>query len=450
MSRVADISQHVSALFTDLYEVTMAQAYWVEGMSDAAVFETFFRKLPPDRSYILAAGLEDVLDFLEDFGFDEQDLQYLRTLGLFGDKFLEWLSRVRFTGDVWAVPEGTVVFPNEPIVQVIAPIAEAQLVETFVLNQIHVQSVLASKAARVVDAALGRTVVDFGARRAHGTDAALKVARTSYLAGAAGTSNLLAARQYGIPAFGTMAHSFVQPFDKEIDAFEAFARLYPGTTLLVDTYDTLRGIDRVIELAKRLGESFDVRAVRLDSGDLGALAKAARARLDAAGLSQVEIFASSGIDEYRVAALLDDGCPIDGFGVGTRLCVAEDAPALDMAYKLVEYGGSGRTKLSSGKTIYPGRKQVFRRHDRGVFAGDTLGQPNERLDGDPLLVPVMMDGRRLSHHDGGLEGARVWARRQIDALPPQLHSLTDAGLPYPVDISPGVTCELERLRHAQQ
>jgi nicotinate phosphoribosyltransferase len=398
----------------------------------------------------MAAGLVDVLDFLEGLRFVDEDLRYLRGLGLFSDEFLEWLSGVRFTGDVWAVPEGTVVFPNEPIVQVVAPIVEAQLVETFVLNQIHFQTVLASKAARVVDAARGRVVVDFGGRRAHGTDAALKVARTSYLAGATGTSNVLAAREYAIPAFGTMAHSFIQVFDNEIDAFAAFARLYPGTTLLVDTYDTLRGIDRVIELANRLGERFTVRAVRLDSGDLGELSKAARARLDAAGLNRVGIFASSGVDEYRVAALLNDGCPIDGFGVGTRLCVAEDAPALDMAYKLVEYAGVGRTKFSSGKTIYPGRKQVFRRLDHGVFAGDTLGQPNEKLTGEPLLVPIMEDGRRLSQYDAGLRAARDRARQQIDALPPQLRSLDDTGSSYPVVVSPRVASELERLRRAQQ
>ena len=326
-----------------------------------------------------------MLDFLEAFGFDEDDLQYLRGSGMFSGEFLQWLSGVKFTGDVWAVPEGTVVFPNEPIVQVIAPIIEAQLVETFVLNQIHLQSVIASKAARVVDAARGRIVVDFGARRAHGTDAALKVGRTSYLAGAAGTSNVLAAQRYGIPTFGTMAHSFIQAFENEMDAFDAFARIYPGTTLLVDTYDTLRGIDRVIELAERLGERFTVNAVRLDSGDLGTLSKAARAKLDAAGLHQVGIFASSGLDEYRITAPFNDDCPIDGFGVGTKLVVAEDAPALDMAYKLVEYDGAGRTKFSSGKVIYPGRKQVFRRVDDGVFVGDTLGKPGERVDGEPII-----------------------------------------------------------------
>lgn len=303
-------------------------------------------------------------------------------------------------------------------------------------------------AARVVAAARGRPVVDFGARRAHGTDAACKVARTSYLAGAAGTSNLLAARQYGIPTFGTMAHSFVQAFDSEVAAFEAFARLYPATMLLVDTYDTLRGVDHVIELAKRLGNRFDVRAVRLDSGDLDELSKATRARLDTAGLEQVEIFASSGLDENRIAALLAARCPIDGFGVGTQLVVAQDAPALDMAYKLVAYDGSGRTKFSSGKVIYPGRKQVFRKLEHGVFCGDTLGEHGENLPGDPLLVPIMTNGRRIRQHAPTLDGARDWARQQIDALPPELRSLEDTGYSYPVAVSDRIVGELARLRHA--
>ncbi|HUH70956.1 MAG TPA: nicotinate phosphoribosyltransferase [Mycobacterium sp.] len=437
------------ALFTDLYEVTMAQAYMAEHMSGTAVFETVFRKLPQSRSYVMAAGLSDVVDFLETFQFRQADIDYLHGLRLFTEGFLQSLSAVRFTGDVWAVPEGTVVFPNEPIVQVIAPIAEAQLAETFVVNQIHLQSVIASKAARVVEAARGRMVVDFGARRAHGTDAALKVARASYLAGMAGTSNLLAAREYGIPAFGTMAHSFIQAFDNELDAFDAFARLYPGTTLLVDTYDPLRGVDHVIELVKHR-ERLVVAGVRLDSGDLGALSKATRAKLDAAGLNQIEIFASSGLDEYRIAALMNDGCPIDAFAVGTKLVVAQDAPALDMAYKLVEYDGVGRTKFSSDKVIYPGRKQVVRRLDHGVFAADTIGKPDEQLDGEPLLVPVMKNGRRLPQHDPDLPASRNWARQQIDRLPPQLRSLEATGWSYPVDISPGIARELERLRQAQQ
>ncbi|HTX95399.1 MAG TPA: nicotinate phosphoribosyltransferase [Mycobacterium sp.] len=436
-----------SALFTDLYEVTMAQAYMAQRMSGTAVFETFFRKLPHGRSYVMAAGLSDVLGFLERFQFLPSDIEYLRGLRLFSEEFLHSLAEVRFTGDVWAVPEGTVVFPNEPIVQVIAPILEAQLVETFVVNQIHLQSVSASKAARVVEAARGRKVVDFGARRAHGTDAALKVARSGYLAGLAGTSNLLAARMFGIPVFGTMAHSFVQAFDNELDAFDAFAQLYPGTTLLVDTYDTLRGVDLVIELLTKT-PGLEVAAVRLDSGDLGALAKATRAKLDVAGFNHVAIFASSGLDEYRIAALVDDDCPIDAFAVGTKFVVAEDAPALDMAYKLVEYGGTGRTKLSSGKVIYPGRKQVVRRVDQGIFTGDTIGRADEQLDGEPLLVPVMKNGRRLAHCDLDLPTSRNWARQQVDRLPAQLRSLEDSGRTYPVDVSPGVARDLERLRQS--
>lgn len=442
-------TEYSSALFTDLYEVTMAQAYAAERMSGTAVFETFFRKFPQGRSYVMAAGLSDVLDFLESFHFQPADIDYLRELGLFTEEFLRSLSQVRFTGDVWAVPEGTVVFPNEPIVQVIAPIMEAQLVETFVVNQIHLQSVIASKAARVVEAARGRRVIDFGARRAHGTDAALKVARAGYLAGLAGTSNLLAARRYGIRAVGTMAHSFVQAFDNEVDAFDAFARLYPGTTLLVDTYDTLGGVDHVIELARKR-KDFDVAAVRLDSGDLGALSKATRAKLDAAGLNHVEIVASSGLDEYGIAALVNEGCPIDAFAVGTKLVVAQDAPALDMAYKLVEYEGTGRTKFSTAKVIYPGRKQVVRRLDRGIFAGDTIGRADEQLDGEPLLMPVMKNGRRLPQGDTDLSASRSWARRQVDRLPPQLRSLEAGGWSYPVDVSPGIARELEKLRRARQ
>jgi nicotinate phosphoribosyltransferase len=438
------------SLFTDLYEITMARAYVAEGMSDIAVFETFFRKLPPRRSYAVAAGLADVLDFLEALRFDDDDLRYLATLGRFPDDFLEWLRALRFTGSVFAVPEGTLVFPNEPIVQVVAPIAQAQLAETFVLNQVHLQTVLASKAARIVDAARGRPVVDFGSRRAHGIDAGLAVARTSYLVGASGTSNLHAAREYGIPPFGTMAHSFVQSFSREIDAFEAFARLYPETTLLVDTYDTLQGVDRVIELARRLGDRFDVRAIRLDSGDLLALSLEARARLDTAGLHGVRIFASSGLDEHRIAALLDAGAPIDAFGVGTRLAVSEDAPALDTAYKLVEYAGIGRTKLSSDKVILPGRKQVFREIVGGVLVGDTIARADEILPGEPLLVPVMRDGRRLAAGMTDLEAARRHARTQLDARPPGLLDLDAVGPPYPVAISEGVAADLERARRARR
>jgi len=433
------------ALFTDLYEITMAQTYWRHGISKEAVFETFFRTLPQQRSFALCAGLADVVDFLEGFHFTEDELSYLQGQGQFSSEFLAALREVRFTGDLWAIPEGTVVFGGEPMVRVVAPILEAQLFETLILNQIHLQTVIASKAARVILAAGGRQVVEFGARRSHGTDAAMKLARTSYLAGAAGTSNLLAAMRYRIPAFGTMAHSFVQIFDDEGEAFETFATSNPGTTLLVDTYDTLAGVDRVIELARKLGPAFDVRAIRLDSGDLAALSRGARARLDRAGLQSVGIFASSGLDEWSVDALLQGGAPIDGFGVGTSLGASVDAPTLDLVYKLVEYDGRGRTKLSSEKVLHPGPKQVHRRSDRGIFSGDVIGHADEALPGEPLLVQIMKDGRRLPGVDLGLEAARTRAREQLASLPRELCTLAPPAAPYPVQFSERLQRELEAL-----
>jgi nicotinate phosphoribosyltransferase len=437
-----------SPLFTDLYEVTMAQAYRASETLGSAVFEAFYRHLPPGRAYVVAAGLADVLDFLESLRFGEQDIAYLRSLRLFSDTFLRELTELRFTGDVWAVPEGTLVFPHEPILQVVAPVIEGQLVETFVLNQLHLQCVLATKASRVVEAAQGRAVVEFGARRAHGTDAAMKAARASYLAGAAGTSHLLAARTYGIPAFGTMAHSFVQALGSERAAFALYNRLYPGTTVLVDTYDTLTGVDQVIALARELGADFKVGAVRLDSGDLASLSKAARARLDRAGLQRVQIFASSDLDEHSIADLIAQKSPIDGFGVGTRLSAATDAPTLDMAYKLVEYEGQGRTKLSSQKELYPGRKQVFRIREGGRFVGDVLAHHSEEAAGEPLLVQVMHKGRRVGAGSATLQEARARLQEQLQALPEALRGLSAPEAPYPVQVSERVRGELERLRHA--
>lgn len=438
--------ERVSALFTDLYEITMARAYLEEGRTGVAVFETFFRKMPKNRGYVVAAGLEDVLDFIEGFRFESDELEWLAGQGAYPRKFLERLREVRFTGDVWAVPEGTVVFPYEPIVQIVAPIHEAQLLETYVLNQIHFQSVIASKAARMVEAARGRKLVEFGARRAHGTDGAVKAVRASYLAGFEGTSNLVASRRYGIPPFGTMAHSYVQAHDEEVEAFEVYARLFPGTTLLVDTYDTLRAVDDVVELAKRMGEDFQVASIRLDSGNLGQLAKEARAKLDAAGLGRVRIFASSSLDEWEIAKLVESRAPIDAFGVGTRLVIASDAPSLDIAYKLVEYEGVGRTKLSAGKPIYPGRKQVFRRVENGGFVEDVIDRHDEAHPGEPLLVQVMAGGRRLPI--GGLAEARRRAREQISALPAEIRAL-DPKADYPVRLGDRLSRDLEALRRAR-
>ena len=423
-----------SALFTDLYELTMARAYHAEGMEATAVFELFFRVMPQTRNFVVAAGLESVLDAVEAFRFSDSDLEYLRSLDRFSEPFLERLRTLRFTGDIDAVAEGTPVFGSEPIVQVRAPIIEAQIIETLVLNQIHVQSVMATKASRVVHAARGRNVVDFGSRRAHGYDAALKVARSSYLVGAGGTSNVLAGKRSGIPVFGTMAHSYIQAHDDEAAAFEAFARVYPEATLLVDTYDTVGGVEKVIDLAGRWGDRFRIKAIRLDSGDMCALAKRARTMLDDAGLGGVKIFASSGLDEHEITRLLDDGAPIDGFGVGTKLAVSSDATDLDMAYKLVEYDGRPRMKLSTDKRIYPGRKQVFRFTEGDEMRHDVIGVSDEDPGGEPLLRPVMREGRRL-HARPPLDELRGEALRRLERLPSRIRSLEPADPPYPVEIS---------------
>lgn len=434
-----------SALFTDLYELTMAQAYHAEGMDQVASFELFFRKLPEGRNYLIAAGLEDVLAYLEHVQFTEDDLAFLRQQGQFNESFLDRLRDFRFTGDVDAMPEGTPIFPNEPLLRVTAPILQAQIIETLVINQIQFPTLVAGKASRSVTAAGGRIVVDFGSRRAHGADAALTVARASYLAGAAGTSNVLAGKLYDIPLFGTMAHSYIQAHDDEAQAFEVFARLYPKTTLLVDTYDTLEGVRKVIDLVQRSGDTIHVGAVRLDSGDLAELAKQTRQLLDAAGLTEVRIFASGSLDETKVARLLEDGAPIDGFGVGTRLAVTEDAPSLDMVYKLVEYGGRPRIKLSTDKVLYPGRKQVFRRVVNGQLAGDVIARHDETQEGEPLLRPMMRGGVRFWEGYVRLADARTCALHEVSRLPEELRRLEPAREPYPVAVSDILQRDLESL-----
>ncbi len=434
-----------AALFTDLYELTMVQAYWREAMDDQAVFSLYFRNLPEGRSFALACGLDDALHYLETLRFTAEDLDFLAGREELSDPFLGWLAEIRFTGDVWALPEGTPVFPEEPLLEVVAPLPVAQLAESFVMNQVHLQTVLASKAARVVEAAGGRTVVDFGLRRMHGTDAAMKGARAYHVAGLDGTSNVLAGKVYGMPITGTMAHSYVQAHDDELEAFRELAALYPETVLLVDTYDTLEGVAHVTRLARELGDSFRVRAIRLDSGDLVELARTSRRILDEAGLQAVAIFASGGLDEHAVARLVASGAPIDGFGVGTHMGVSSDAPDLDMAYKLTAYAGKGRLKLSPGKRILPGRKQVFRGERDGEAAGDVVARHDEALPGRPLLVQVMAGGERLPAGRESLDAARERARREIAALPPRLRALEPADPPYPVTVSPALLAFQEQV-----
>ncbi len=391
-----------NALFADLYELTMAQAYWQHGHCGEATFGMFFRELPPDRGYLVFAGLEDVLGYLEELRFEPEDIEYLRSTRLFDGAFLDWLFELRFTGTVRAFAEGDLIFAGEPVVEVTGPIIEAQLAETFLMNQINLQTTLATKAARVMHAAQSRPVVEFAARRTHGTDAATKLARVSYMVGFAGTSNVQAAAIYGMPPAGTMAHSFITSYASERDAFADYADSFPyTTTLLVDTYDTVRGAARAVEVAKEMASrGHRLRAIRLDSGDLLELSLACRDLLDRAGLDYVTIFASGGLDEYDVEDLVRAGAPIGGFGVGTKLGVSADAPWTDCAYKLVDYEGTPVLKLSTGRAMLAGRKQVWRRSDgSGLFLEDAIATMTE--DPQPpgaraMLQEVMRDGKRTT------------------------------------------------------
>ncbi len=434
-------------LATDLYALTMVDAYLSEGMLGRAVFSLTARRLPERRAFLLAAGLSDALDGLEKFRFSPADLAYLDTLGLFSERLLAYLERFQFTGDVRAVPEGTPVFAHEPLVEVAAPLPQAQLVESLVVNRLQLQTVAASTAVRMIEAARGRPLVDFGMRRAHGIEASVEVARAAYLAGFAGTSNVLAGKRYGIPVLGTMAHSFVQAYRDERDAFRAFLRRFPRATLLVDTYDTREGVRRAIELARALPPDAHPRAIRLDSGDLGALARACRALLDEAGLRDVEIFASGGLDEHGIDRLVSGGAPapIDGFGEGTALAVSESAPSLDVAYKLVAFAGEPRMKLSTGKVTYPHPKQVFRCETDGAATHDVLACEGESLDGHPLLQRVMQGGARLEAGREPLESARRRARDEVARLPPRLRALGPSAGAYPVRLSPQLERETARL-----
>lgn len=434
------------ALLTDQYQLTMAQAYVAEGMhQQPGTFSLFARELPRSRNYLLSAGLGSALEILETMQFSGDDVDYLYSLGTFSDEFLDYLRDFEFAGEVWAPLEGTPVFPDEPWIEVTAPIPQAQIAETLILNQLNSQTILASKAARVVAAASGRSVVDFGLRRMHGADGACKAARAFHIAGVTATSNVMAGKQYGVPVTGTMAHSYIQAHESEYEAFREFASEFPETILLVDTYDTMEGIEKIIELSEELGDGFRIRGVRLDSGDLGELASSSRERLDEAGLHEVEIFASGGLDEHKIAAFVEDGRPIDGFGVGTRMGVSSDAPKLDCAYKLVDYAGQGRLKLSTGKQTLPGRKQVFREYDDGAI-GDVIGRRGEDLDGRSLLVEVMRGGERTEAGHTDLDTARERAANEIAKLPDAIRGLAPADEPYPVELSTELESYLHQVR----
>ncbi|HET9701002.1 MAG TPA: nicotinate phosphoribosyltransferase [Burkholderiales bacterium] len=428
-----------SPLLTDLYQLTMLQGYIEQGMEQPAVFEFFVRKLPKGRNFLVAAGLDQALEFLENLRFGDEELAWLRGCGLFKPGLADYLAALRFSGDVHAMPEGTVFFPNEPILRLTAPLPQAQLVESRLINLLHFQTLVASKAARSVLAAPDKLLVDFGLRRAHGAEAGLLAARAAYIGGFAGSATVLAGAQFGIPVYGTMAHSFIQAHDDEARAFEDFARAFPNNViLLIDTYDTEAAARKVVDLAPRLAAAgIAVRGVRIDSGDLAEHARRVRRILDEGGLGKAVVFASGNLDEYRLKALLDAGAPIDGFGVGTSLVTSADASSLDSVYKLMEYAGRPRRKRSEGKATWPGRKQVFRRAGAdGRFAGDLLTVEGDRQAGEPLIAQVMAGGRRLAPSPA-LPDIRARALAQMAALPEGLRILEDSA-PYPVEVAPAL------------
>jgi nicotinate phosphoribosyltransferase len=369
-----------AALLVDLYELTMAASFFQIGFNEPANFGLAARRVPANRGFLVAAGVDRLLEALEEFRFDQAAIDYLDSLKLFSVEFLNFLVGLRFTGEIFALAEGTLFFPGEPILEVRAPLIEAQLLETLVMNQIGIASLVATKGARCLIAARGRRLIDFGLRRSQGADAGLIAARASYLSGFVGTSNVLAGRRYGIPLYGTMAHSYIMAHDRESEAFEHFAQIFPRlSTLLVDTYDTIRGVENAVVVAEQLKQQgHRLQAVRLDSGDLLDLSIRARRVLDEHGLRDVAIFASGNLNEYRIQELIRAGAPIDAFGVGTDLVVSADAPSLDIAYKLSEYRGKPRVKTSLNKVNLPGSKQLFRAlNESGGFGGDIIGLSDE-------------------------------------------------------------------------
>ncbi len=437
---------HITGTATDLYQLTMAAGYHAHRHqkvgAEEASFELFARRLPPHRSYLVVAGLAQAVEYLRNLRFSDEEIAYLQSLAVFqhvSKDFFAYLRDFRFRGDVWALPEGTVAFAGEPLLRVTAPLIEAQILETWLLSTINFQTLIASKAARIVDAAQGRAIVEFGARRAHGMEAAFYAARAAFIGGCIGTSNVEAGMRLGLPVYGTAAHSWVMSFDREYDAFRAFHEIFPEhTTLLLDTYDTIAGA----KLATEIGPS--LRGVRLDSGDLGALSKQVRVILDKAGMQNTKIMASGDLDEFKITELLANGAPIDLFGVGTELSTSRDDPALGGVYKLVELDGQPKMKLSQDKATYPYCKQVWRSYaDDGTMLGDTIGIADERdLPGEPLLQPLMRKGELIARLPS-LTETQTYARQQIQSLVEIYKSLTQPAT-YPVRYS----TKLETRRQA--
>jgi len=438
------------ALLTDLYELTMAAGYFQNQVNYPSTFELFVRDFPPHRSYLVAAGLEQVVDFLENLRFDNEEIEFLRSVPTFAkvqNDFFEYLKDFRFKGDLWAVPEGTLVFPEEPIVRVSGPLIEAQVVETYLLSMINFQTLIATKATRVTAAADGRSVIEFGTRRAHGPEAGFLAARAAYIGGCMGTSNVYAGFKLGIPIFGTAAHSWTMTFETEEEAFEKYYRVFPDSaTLLIDTYDTLEGAKKAASLGK------NIKGIRIDSGDLLDTSRRVRRILNEAGMENVQIVGSGDLDEFKIRELVQQGAPIDIFGVGTELATSRDSPALGGVYKLVEQTVGTypqfRFKLSAHKATYPGKKQVFRFTDaQGGYDHDVIARANETSSGTPLLELVLSGGKRLGRLPG-LEAARQHAASDVSRLNERYRSLEDSEA-YPVSKSPALEALFQKMKEAK-
>ena len=432
-------AQRIGPLFTDLYELTMAASYFDRHIEGEATFSLFARESAV-RNFFVAAGLETVLAELACFAFTDQEIAYLKDTGLFADDFLSFLETLRFNGSIFSMPEGAIFFPDEPVLEVTAPIIQAQIIETFLLNAIGSQSLFASKGARCLHAAGGRPLIDFSLRRTQGQDAGMNVARSTYISGFAGTSNLLAGQRYNIPVSGTMAHSYISAFEHEIDAFRAYAAIFPDhSVFLIDTYDTIEGARQAVQVGlemKKQGHA--LKGVRLDSGDMIDLSCRVRDILDKAGLYEVKIYASSGFDEFKIHELLKNGSRIDAFGVGTKVGSCADAPYLDVVYKLVKLNGRLVRKLSPGKKTLAGEKQVFRKIDtNGFYAEDIIGLRDEAIDGaTPLLSHVMHQGERVGLPPT-LEDIRTGFKSNFSLLPDKYKSIHEKH-PYPVALSEGL------------
>ncbi|MBU4473166.1 MAG: nicotinate phosphoribosyltransferase [Candidatus Omnitrophica bacterium] len=436
------------SLLVDLYELTMAECYFHYKKDTLATFDLFVRALPINRSYLVAAGLEDILNYIKRLEFSKEDINYLRSKKIFSDGFLKYLSKFKFKGDTWALPEGTIFFADEPVVRVTASIIEAQIIESFLLNTINLQTMIASKASRVVSAVKEKRVYDFSLRRTHGSDAGVKAARSSYIAGFSGTSNVLAAKLYKIPVVGTMAHSFVMSFKHELDSFLAYSNTFAeDAILLVDTYDTRKGIENAIDTGLYLkAKRHCLQGIRLDSGNIISLSKLARRMLDKAGLKFVRIFASGNLDEFKIRQMLQAGAPVDSFGVGTNMGTSIDAPSLDVIYKISEVTDEDgkfmpTMKLSKGKVTYPGRKQIFRIKDKkGRFVKDVLGLEKEKINAIPLLIKVVEKGK-IIYKFPSLDKIRRRLTENLRRMPDRLEEVCSR-YKYPVVVS----LQLRKLR----